>query len=99
MATPYLDEAERCHRVALMHLGEIHRSGTPTELRESLGMRRLEVHTDKLAEAEDKLTEAVNGAIAESGDLFPRHGDRSFTGSEIRFASSPITANCMMTAL
>ena len=23
VATPYLDEAERCHRVALMHLGEI----------------------------------------------------------------------------
>ena len=24
VATPYLDEAERCHRVALMHDGQIH---------------------------------------------------------------------------
>ena len=35
VATPYLDEAERCHRVALMHLGEIRESGTPAELRSS----------------------------------------------------------------
>jgi ABC-2 type transport system ATP-binding protein len=72
VATPYLDEAERCHKVALMHLGQIHQSGTPAELRDSLGMRRLEVHTADLAEAEDKLTEAEGGAI---GDV-QRFGDR-----------------------
>ncbi|MGA2591805.1 MAG: ATP-binding cassette domain-containing protein [Bryobacteraceae bacterium] len=76
VATPYLDEAERCHQVALMHLGQIHQKGTPAELRDSLGMRRLEVHTANLAEAEDKLTEAedeaANGAI---GDV-QRFGDR-----------------------
>ena len=33
VATPYLDEAERCHRVALMHLGELQQIGTPAELR------------------------------------------------------------------
>ena len=37
VATPYLDEAERCHRVALMHAGEIQQIGTPDELRASLG--------------------------------------------------------------
>ncbi|MGC9948552.1 MAG: ATP-binding cassette domain-containing protein [Bryobacteraceae bacterium] len=72
VATPYLDEAERCHKVALMHLGRIHQSGTPVELRDSLGMRRLEVHTDNLAEAEDRLTEAEDGVI---GDV-QRFGDR-----------------------
>jgi ABC-2 type transport system ATP-binding protein len=72
VATPYLDEAERCHRVALMHLGQIHQSGTPAELRDSLGMRRLEVHTANLAEAEDKLTEAEGETI---GDV-QRFGDR-----------------------
>ncbi|HXM42504.1 MAG TPA: ATP-binding cassette domain-containing protein [Bryobacteraceae bacterium] len=72
VATPYLDEAERCNRVALMHLGLIHQTGTPAELRESLGMRRLEVHTAKLAEAEDKLTEAEGAVI---GDV-QRFGDR-----------------------
>ena len=33
VATPYLDEAERCHRIAFMHLGEIRQIGTPAELR------------------------------------------------------------------
>jgi ABC-2 type transport system ATP-binding protein len=72
VATPYLDEAERCHKVALMHLGRVHQTGTPAELRDSLGMRRLEVHTANLAEAEDKLTAVEGGAI---GDV-QRFGDR-----------------------
>src|SRR5437868_678765 len=29
LATPYLDEAERCHRVALMYEGRLQRTGTP----------------------------------------------------------------------
>jgi ABC-2 type transport system ATP-binding protein len=72
VATPYLDEAERCNKVALMHLGQLHQTGTPAELRDSLGMRRLEVHTANLAEAEDRLTEAEDGVI---GDV-QRFGDR-----------------------
>src|SRR5262249_16017308 len=50
-ATPYLDEAERCHRVALMHEGIIHRTGTPAELREGLGLKRLEVQASDLSRA------------------------------------------------
>src|SRR5207237_5659954 len=52
VATPYLDEAERCHRVALMHQGLIQQMGTPSELRASLGARRLVLRTPKLGEAE-----------------------------------------------
>src|SRR5262245_66127960 len=37
VATPYLDEAERCSRVALMHEGRIHETGTPRQLRQRLG--------------------------------------------------------------
>src|SRR5262249_57975955 len=51
LATPYLDEAERCHRVALMHDGTIHRTGTPLELRQGLGLQRLEVQADDLSRA------------------------------------------------
>jgi ABC-2 type transport system ATP-binding protein len=51
LATPYLDEAERCHRVALMHDGVIHRTGTPAELRQGLGLQRLEVQADDLGRA------------------------------------------------
>src|SRR5262249_40949975 len=43
VATPYLDEAERCRRVALMHLGEIRQLGGPAELWAGLRARRPEV--------------------------------------------------------
>ena len=58
VATPYLDEAERCHRVALMYDGVIRQTGTPAEIREQLGLQRLEVRAADLAQlgqAEDIL--------------------------------------------
>jgi ABC-2 type transport system ATP-binding protein len=70
LATPYLDEAERCHRVALMHEGEIHRTGTPAELRLGLGLQRLEVRAADLRRAADALA-----ARAEIADV-QRFGDR-----------------------
>src|SRR5947207_350257 len=57
IATPYLDEAERCTRIALMHEGRIHQTGTPRELREHLGLQRLVVRVSKLSRAEDLLDE------------------------------------------
>lgn len=60
IATPYLDEAERCNRVALIHRGEIRQIGTPTELRESLGAKRLEVRVDNLSQAERLLSEKLS---------------------------------------
>src|SRR5258705_4438571 len=70
LATPYLDEAERCHRVALMHEGRLHQVGTPAELRQSLGLQRLEVHAADLRRAETTLAEC-NGIV----DV-QRFGDR-----------------------
>ena len=43
IATPFLDEAERCSRIALMYQGKIHQSGSPEELQDSLALRRLEI--------------------------------------------------------
>ena len=74
LATPYLDEAERCHRVALMHQGEIHELGTPQELREKLGARRLELRTSNLALAEEVLS-PLAGTGREILDV-QRFGDR-----------------------
>ncbi|MGB7433784.1 MAG: ATP-binding cassette domain-containing protein [Candidatus Acidiferrum sp.] len=51
VATPYLDEAERCHRIALIHQGKIQQIGTPDKIRESLNAKRLELRTPKLREA------------------------------------------------
>jgi ABC-2 type transport system ATP-binding protein len=70
IATPYLDEAERCTRVALMHEGRIHQTGTPRELRDHLGLQRLVVSTAQLSRAEDLLDET------EGIDDAQRFGDR-----------------------
>ena len=56
VATPYLDEAERCHRVALMHEGRILETGTPAQVREGLGLSRLEVRGPDLPEIETVLS-------------------------------------------
>lgn len=36
MTSPYLDEAERCHRLALMHAGRIMLTGTPEEVKAAM---------------------------------------------------------------
>jgi ABC-2 type transport system ATP-binding protein len=70
VATPYLDEAERCTRVALMYDGLIQQTGTPAEIRTNLGLRRLEVRASELGRAE-----AVLSGRAEVTDV-QRFGDR-----------------------
>ena len=74
VATPYMDEAERCHRVALMHEGAIQQVGTPAELRGGLHAKRLELRTENLAEAERVLSPS-SGPEEEILDV-ERFGDR-----------------------
>ena len=74
LATPYLDEAERCNRVAFMHQGEIRQTGTPAELRASLHASRMEIHTSNLALSEQVLS-GIAGADKEIIDV-QRFGDR-----------------------
>ena len=52
VTTHYLDEAEYCGRLSLMHAGRVIAVGTPAELRGLLGTRAmLEVRADDLLEA------------------------------------------------
>jgi ABC-2 type transport system ATP-binding protein len=75
VATPYLDEAERCRRVALMHDGVLQKTGTPAELRSSLGLHRLELRAEDLQGAEAALAEAA-AKDAEGIHDAQRFGDR-----------------------
>lgn len=43
LTTPYLDEAERCNRVALMNNGKIMILDTPQKIKESIGKQILEI--------------------------------------------------------
>jgi ABC-2 type transport system ATP-binding protein len=81
VATPYLDEAERCDRVALMADGLVLDMGTPTSLRTIPGVIRLEIRvpsndpldqTAALPKAEEVLT-AVSGTHIRDVQRF---GDR-----------------------
>jgi len=55
MATPYLDEAERCSRVALLHEGRLLALDTPAALRATLSGVLLEVIADDHRRAADVL--------------------------------------------
>jgi ABC-2 type transport system ATP-binding protein len=70
VATPYLDEAERCHRVALIERGKIHDIDTPAQFRSKMGVTRLEVKVDPLAPAEEIFAKSPEAADVQ------RFGDR-----------------------
>ncbi len=76
VATPYLDEAERCSRIALMYEGQIQQCDTPAKVKASLGLQRLEVYLSvaQLDQAEDMLKH--NADVRESVSDVQRFGDR-----------------------
>src|SRR5262245_38782735 len=74
VATPYLDEAERCRRVALMYEGEIGQLGAPADLKAGLRAKRLELRASILREAERVLSE-ITGPDEKIIDV-QRFGDR-----------------------
>jgi ABC-2 type transport system ATP-binding protein len=55
VATPDLDEAEHCDRVALLHNGEIQQVGTPAQLKSNLGLHRLIIRTSEFVKTEEAL--------------------------------------------
>lgn len=75
IATPFLDEAERCNRIALMYEGKIQLEGAPRELQEALGMERLTFHI----KTKEKLNEAPaliqDMKLENVKDIYP-FGDR-----------------------
>ncbi len=101
VATPYLDEAERCGRVALIHAGELRQIGTPSELRRGLGTKRLEVQTERLRDAE-RLLSGIAGPdkdivdvqrFGDHLDLLARRPDeaRSTVSREMSAAGFPVS--------
>jgi ABC-2 type transport system ATP-binding protein len=68
LATPYLDEAERCHRVALIEQGVIHSIDSPSGFRAALRLTRLSIRTPQLARAEASLRQAGFDDVQRVGD-------------------------------
>jgi ABC-2 type transport system ATP-binding protein len=63
VSTPYLDEAERCHRVALLHEGRLLSLDTPDKLRRSLPGQMVEVIADEQPRAVAALS--AHAAVAD----------------------------------
>lgn len=60
MTTPYLDEAERCNRVALMHKGKIISLDTPERIKYSVGKKSIEIITSDI-KLSYKILKAMEG--------------------------------------
>jgi ABC-2 type transport system ATP-binding protein len=75
VATPYLDEAERCNRVALLYEGQITELGTPKELIRKLHMHRLEIRSSKIEVLETSLNKVVQQSRDVINDI-QEFGDR-----------------------
>jgi len=102
VSTHYMDEAERCTRLAILDAGRIVADGTPRELLERLPGRTVLVETDDPRRAQSALT-AVEGVIAlaqigtalrvlaaSAPDLEQRIGDRLRSeGVEAKVAPIP----------
>ncbi len=73
VATPYLDEAERCTRIACMENGKILMQAPPAEFISGMGLVRLEIQASDLRRAEELLEAAHDdGYVADA----QRFGDR-----------------------
>jgi ABC-2 type transport system ATP-binding protein len=114
VATPYLDEAERCHRVALMERGKVYDIDSPAHFRSKLGLTRLEVLADPLSRAGevfaqspevkdvqrfgDRLDVMVPNPDAAEPDLRKRAEENGVRVNEIR-RSSPTLENAFVNVL
>lgn len=63
VSTHYMDEAERCHRLAILDRGRLVADGTPRELADALAGRTLEVHAQS-PRAAQRLIERAGGVLS-----------------------------------
>ena len=75
VATPYMDEAERCHRLILLHEGSIQDEGRPQELKDKLKLKRLELRSSYLDELSNRLHIAMKTEQTHFADI-QEFGDR-----------------------
>lgn len=68
MSTPYLDEAERCNRVALMNKGEIISLDEPKKIRESINKEICEIVTPEAREAYKLIQQNMKNEVQLFGD-------------------------------
>ncbi|MGE5679866.1 MAG: ATP-binding cassette domain-containing protein [Bacillota bacterium] len=68
MSTPYLDEAERCNRVALMNMGKIISFDTPQKVKSEIGKDVVEIVCNPIREAYKLIKESTEFEVQMFGD-------------------------------
>lgn len=68
MTTPYLDEAERCNRIALMDKGKIISCDTPKKVKDSINMQVIEIVCSPIREAYNAIKSATDFEVQMYGD-------------------------------
>jgi len=68
MSTPYLDEAERCHRVAMMNKGEIIALDTPQNIKGSMNQEVIEIVCNPIRKAYEILKDKTSYDAQMFGD-------------------------------
>jgi ABC-2 type transport system ATP-binding protein len=80
MTTPYLDEAERCNRVALMNNGEIIAVDTPQNIKTSIHKQVIEIITDDIKKTYSALKDEYGSDAQIFGDRINLITDLSVSG-------------------
>lgn len=83
MTTPYLDEAERCHRIAMMNKGEIIALDQPNKLKEKINKQIIEIVCSPVRKAYSILKEKTNHEVQLFGDRVNIMTDISYDDKEI----------------
>jgi ABC-2 type transport system ATP-binding protein len=68
MTTPYLDEAERCNRIALMNKGKIISIDTPQKVKESIKSQNIELVVTPARQAYKVIRDKLNVEVQLFGD-------------------------------
>lgn len=91
VSTAYLDEAERCNRLALIHQGRLLASGTPSEVKRLMRGEIVELRTPDPRRAAAVLRQQFGGAVGLFGDRIHLVGaSREQAGRDARAALSAV---------
>jgi ABC-2 type transport system ATP-binding protein len=93
-STAYLDEAERCHRLALLHNGSLLFSDTPHRLKENFRGDVIAIVSEKPADVYRRVTAipGVNGAVMVGDAVHAFVDDAARRTIEIRTALDAASA-------
>lgn len=103
VSTHYMDEAERCHRLAILDRGIKVADGSPAQLQAQTGMAIIEVQTDQTFKANRALKSLANVvSVTQLGVrlrvLLPAYQEAPLEQVEAQLAKAGIEAQCALVA-